>query len=157
MFWNVLYFIILAWPLLWGLLFRWCPNLTYQYCERFGYYYTDCYLKLHEHTNLTVTKANCILGLIRRIFYCRETDMMTKLFTSLILEYGNSIWVPHYVEDLFQPALTTSTRGHNFKYCKPRCKTCYWCNFFHIGLLTTETIYPHILSMLIQSTPLKIF
>ena len=32
--------------------------------------------------------------------------------------------------DLFQPALTTSTRGHNFKYFKPRCKTRYRCNFF---------------------------
>ena len=62
----------------------------------------DCYLKFHEHTNLTVTKANLVLGLIRRIFYCRESDMMTKLFKSLIrpiLEYGNSIWGPHYVAD----------------------------------------------------------
>ena len=62
----------------------------------------DCYLKFHEHTNLTVTKANRVLGLIRRFFYCRESDMITKLFKSLIrpiLEYGNSIWGPHYVAD----------------------------------------------------------
>ena len=32
--------------------------------------------------------------------------------------------------DLFQPALTTSTRGHNIKYFKPRCKTRYRSNFF---------------------------
>ena len=32
--------------------------------------------------------------------------------------------------DLFQPALTTSTRGHNFKYFKPRCNTRYRSNFF---------------------------
>ena len=32
--------------------------------------------------------------------------------------------------DLFQPALITSTRGHNFKYFKPRCNTRYRSNFF---------------------------
>ena len=154
----------------------------------------DYYLKFHEHTNLTITKANRVLGLIRKTFYCREPDMITKLFKSLIrpiLEYGNLIWGPHYVADqqaiegvqrratklissishcpyperlrilnlpslnyrrlrgdmiflyqitrhnsdsslldLFQPALTTSTRGHNFKYFKPRCNTRYRSNFF---------------------------
>ena len=62
----------------------------------------DCYLKFHEHTNLTVTKANHVLGLIRKTFNCREPDMITKLFKSLIrpiLEYGNLIWGPHYVAD----------------------------------------------------------
>ena len=32
--------------------------------------------------------------------------------------------------DLFQPALTTCTRSHSFKYFKPSCKTCCRCNFF---------------------------
>ena len=62
----------------------------------------DCYLKFQEHTNLTINKANRILGLIRKTFYCREPDMITKLFESLIravLEYGNLIWGPHYVAD----------------------------------------------------------
>ena len=62
----------------------------------------DYYLKFHEHTNLTITKANRVLGLIRKTFYCREPDMITKLFKSLIrpiLEYGNLIWGPHYVAD----------------------------------------------------------
>ena len=36
----------------------------------------DCYLKFHEHTNLTVTKANRVLGLIRKTFNCREPDMI---------------------------------------------------------------------------------
>ena len=79
--------------------------------------------------------------------------------------------------DLFQPALTTSTRGHNFKYLKPRCNFFFFF-FFHIRpnldvnldvihatdptsslteLSIIGTIYPHILSMLIQSTLLKIF
>ena len=62
----------------------------------------DCYLKFHEHTNLTVTKANRVLGLIRKTFNCREPDMITKLFKSLIrsiLEYSNLIWGPHHVAD----------------------------------------------------------
>ena len=151
------------------------------------------YLKFHEHTNLTITKANRVLGLIRKTFYCREPDIVTKLFKSLIrpiLEHGNLTWGPHYVADqqavegvqqratklissishcpyperlrilnlpslnyrrlrgdmiflyqithhnsdsslldLFQPALTTSTKGHNFKYFKPRCNTRYRSNF----------------------------
>ena len=44
----------------------------------------DCYLKFHEHTNLTVTKTNRVLGLIRKTLNCREPDMITKLFKSLI-------------------------------------------------------------------------
>ena len=62
----------------------------------------DYYLKFHEHTNLTITKANRVLELIHKTFYCRELDMITKLFKSLIrpiLEYGNLIWGPHYVAD----------------------------------------------------------
>ena len=72
----------------------------------------DYYLKFHEHTNLTVTKANRVLGLIHKSFYCREPDMITKLFKSLIrpiLEYGNSIWGSYYVAD--QQAIEGVQRG----------------------------------------------
>ena len=54
--------------------------------------------------------------------------------------------------DLFHPALTTSTRAHNIKYFKPRCKTTTDATSFHTGPLIIGTIYPHILSMQIQST-----
>ena len=154
----------------------------------------DSLLKFHEHTNLTVSKANRVLGLIRKTFQCREQDMVTRLFKSLIrpiLEYGNLLWGPFYstdqqaiegvqrratklitsichlsyperlqilnlpslyyrrlrgdmifmyqishhnldasLQDLFQPASTTCTRGHNLKYFKPRCKTRCRYNFF---------------------------
>ena len=59
-------------------------------------------LKFHEHTNLTVSKANRVLGLIRKTFQCREQDMVTRLFKSLIrpiLEYGNLLWGPFYSTD----------------------------------------------------------
>ena len=59
--------------------------------------------------------------------------------------------------DLFQPALTTSTKGHNIKYFKPiDAKHATDATSFHTGLSTTGTIYPHILSMEIQSTLSKI-
>ena len=155
-------------------------------------------LKFHKHTNLTASKANCVLGLIRKTFQCRERDMVTKLFKSLIrpiFEYGNlyQLWGTFYSTDqqaiegvqrhvtklitsighlsyperlqsnlkltilvlpaikrrhdfdlpnqssqfrrililaLFQPASTTCTRGHSFKYFKPRCKTRCRYNFF---------------------------
>ena len=37
----------------------------------------DSLLKFHEHTNLIVSKANRVLGLIRKTFQCREPDMIT--------------------------------------------------------------------------------
>ena len=38
----------------------------------------DCYIKFHEHTNLTVTKAYSyhVPGFIRKTFNCREPDMI---------------------------------------------------------------------------------
>ena len=57
----------------------------------------DNCLKFHNHTNLTITKANRILGLISKIFQNKEPDMIIKLYKSLvrpIVEYGNPVWDP---------------------------------------------------------------
>ena len=62
----------------------------------------DNCLKFHHHTNLTITKANHILGLISKIFQYRELDMIIKLYKSLvrlIIEYGNPIWGTYYTTD----------------------------------------------------------
>ena len=62
----------------------------------------DNCLKFHNHTNLTITKANCILGLISKIFQYKEPDMIIKLNKSLvrpIVEYGNPVWGPYYIID----------------------------------------------------------
>ena len=62
----------------------------------------DNCLKFHDHTNLSITKANRTLGLINKIFQYRESDMIIKLYKSLvrlILEYGNSVWGLHYITD----------------------------------------------------------
>ena len=52
----------------------------------------DNCLKFHDHTNLTITKANRTLGLINKIFQYRGSDLIIKL-------YGNSVWGPHYITD----------------------------------------------------------
>ena len=49
-----------------------------------------------------VTKANKLLGTIRRSFEFINADTMLCLYKSLIrpiIEYGNVIWDPHYVTD----------------------------------------------------------
>ena len=38
----------------------------------------DSLLKFHKHTNLTVSKANCALRLIRKTFQCREQDTVVR-------------------------------------------------------------------------------
>ena len=60
----------------------------------------DNCLKFHNHTNLTITKANCIQGFISKIFQYKELDMIIKLYKSLarpIVEYGNPVWGPYYI------------------------------------------------------------
>ena len=48
------------------------------------------------------TKANRILGLIKRSFEYLDSTMLTHLCTTLVQpipEYNNSIWGPHYILD----------------------------------------------------------
>jgi len=59
-------------------------------------------LKFHEHTSLVTNKANRILGLIKRSFTCLDSDMLVRLYKSMvrpILEYANVIWGPYYLMD----------------------------------------------------------
>ena len=62
----------------------------------------DSSLRFHSHVNCTITKANRTLGLINRTFQYRESEMINKLYKSLVrpqLEYGNAIWGPYYIID----------------------------------------------------------
>ena len=62
----------------------------------------DSKLKFHVHMNSVANKANCILGLISKVFECKDSDIMLKLYKSLvcpILEYSNVIWGPNYIMD----------------------------------------------------------
>ena len=83
----------------------------------------------------------CATKLISSICHCpypeRLKNFKLTIFKLLAVERRHDIFVSNHspqfrfiFNDLFQPALTTSTRGHNIKFFKPRCKTCYRCNFF---------------------------
>jgi len=44
-----------------------------------------------------LAKSNQILGLIKRSFVYKDSDVIKKLFTALLrphLEYGNTVWCP---------------------------------------------------------------
>ena len=59
----------------------------------------DSKLKFHIHTDFTANKANHILGLISKVFECKDTDIVLKLYKSLVhplLEYNNT---PYYIMD----------------------------------------------------------
>jgi len=50
-----------------------------------------------------VAKINQILGLIKRSFVYKNTDVIKKLFTALVrphLEYANTVWHPRYNKDV---------------------------------------------------------
>ena len=59
--------------------------------------YIDNKLNFKEHVNRSTSKANKIMGVIRRTFDYLSEEIFVQLFKSLvrpILEYGNSAWQP---------------------------------------------------------------
>ena len=91
-----------------------------QYVHQFGSYYLngieidsvesqkdlgilfDHQLKFHLHTTDVAAKANCLLGLIRRCFDHLNSDMLVKLYVTVVhptLEYCNLVWGPSLVLD----------------------------------------------------------
>ena len=62
----------------------------------------DNELKFSKHIESQVTKANRILGQIRRTFEFLDKETMRQLFTSLVrphLEYANAVWSPRLQKD----------------------------------------------------------
>ena len=60
-------------------------------------------LKPDDHIAHAVSKANQILGLIRRSFTYMDSELMKMLFTTLVrphLEYGNIVWSPFLGKDV---------------------------------------------------------
>ena len=60
-------------------------------------------LKFTTHIAKSVSKANQILGLIRRSFTYLDCELMRLLFTALVrphLEYGNVVWHPYLQKDI---------------------------------------------------------
>ena len=62
----------------------------------------DSKMNFAVHVGSAVSRANQIVGLIKRSFTCHDRDTMKRLITSMVrphLEYGNIIWYPHLKKD----------------------------------------------------------
>jgi hypothetical protein len=73
-------------------------NLETTTAERDLGVWVDDTMSSDSHVGYAVSKANQILGLIRRTFTYMDADLMKKLYISLVrphLEYANVIWHPH--------------------------------------------------------------
>ena len=115
---NCLY----SWSQLWQLKFNIskCKHFHFGPAHHHGFYYLDetpidpvtshndvgilfdDKLKFHDHTAKVTTKANRILGMIKKSFEYLDSSMLFKLFTTLvrpILEYGNAIRGPLFTLD----------------------------------------------------------
>ena len=71
-------------------------KLTLESHKDLGVLFDSC-LKFHQHIT---SIANGILGLIKKSFESLDPDMLARLFKTLvrpIIEYGNTIWGPHFI------------------------------------------------------------
>lgn len=60
-------------------------------------------LSWSEHINSIAAKANKILGMLKRTFISRDSDLWKYLYTSLVrphLEYAAQVWNPHLKRDI---------------------------------------------------------
>ena len=63
----------------------------------------DPTLKFSKHVGVVASKANRIVGLVRRTFNFMDSDMFRTLHKALIrphLEYGNCVWSPMLKQDI---------------------------------------------------------
>ena len=60
-------------------------------------------LKCSVHVTHVASKANQILGLIKRSFTYRDKQLIRQLYTTMVrphLEYANVVWHPYYKKDI---------------------------------------------------------
>jgi hypothetical protein len=63
----------------------------------------DCNLSFEHHIMEKVSKANQMMGLIRRSFVYLDTENFRRLYKAIVrphLEYANSVWVPRRKKDI---------------------------------------------------------
>ena len=63
----------------------------------------DDNLTFQSHMQAKISKANSIMGLIRRSFQYLDNDMFRMLFTALVrphVEYANAVWAPSLLKDI---------------------------------------------------------
>ena len=65
----------------------------------------DSRLNFGKHIKTKTSKANQIMGLIRRTFNFMNENIFNQLFKTLVrphVEYANSVWAPYKLEDIRQ-------------------------------------------------------
>ncbi len=63
----------------------------------------DDKLKFHRHVSAAVSKANQILGIVKRTFVTLDEELLPLVYKHQVrpqLEYGKAIWHPRYVADI---------------------------------------------------------
>ena len=68
-----------------------------------SFIHVDNKLRLRDHAEIAVAKANKILGLIRRSYEHLDAVSLKSLYTSIVrphLEYGHTVWPLNYKTDL---------------------------------------------------------
>ena len=113
---------LFKWSSLWQLKFNAskCKHLHFGPAHHYGNYFLnttvidtvsshkdlgilfDNNLRFHGHSTEITTKANRVLGMIKKSFEYLDPGILTKLFTTLVrpnLEYNNPIWGPHFMLD----------------------------------------------------------
>ena len=61
---------------------------------------SDC--RFTDHMNAVISKANQLLGLVKRAFEYKESDLIKNLYTCIVrphLEYANVVWSPYYKKE----------------------------------------------------------
>jgi hypothetical protein len=84
----------------------------------------DKTMKFSEQVNSAVGKANSVLGMIKRNITCKNKNVITKLYKSLvrpILEYCVQVWRPHLRKDIDKMERVQHRATRMMEECKGLC------------------------------------
>jgi hypothetical protein len=84
----------------------------------------DKTMKFSEQVNSAVGKANSVLGMIKRNITCKNKNIITKLYKSLvrpILEYCVQVWRPHLRKDIDKMERVQHRATRMMEECKGLC------------------------------------
>ena len=96
----------------------------------------DSNLKFHIHTSAVASKANQVLGLIRKSFTNLNGYILPLLYKSLVrphLEYANVIWGPTFITD---SNILVSVQRRAIRYVQDISNLSYHDRLLHLNLPT---------------------
>ena len=100
----------------------------------------DCNLKFHTHISAVASKANQVLGLIKKSFTNLNGYTLPLLYKSLVrshLEYANAVWGPTFVTDL---NIIESVQRRATRYVRDVSDLPYHNRLLHLNLPTFLTV-----------------